>query len=143
MGTYTHTFTFAVDGAWQPVGPASPTRRKNGDTADFFAGLRRFVVRNHMKGCTPTDFHGAWETAGEARRFGSSLSCIDPERFGGPDNVREWCEVVEVAPYWYAPAWGHVRPGDALSGPHDEADEHATVAVPYETMSELVHGKAA
>lgn len=85
--------TLACNGAWQAVCPAF---QFEGRTGDFVAFESRFVVRVFpVFGSTDfVDYHGRWEDREEALKFARTCE--------------RGSQVIEVAPYWYAPAFGRV-----------------------------------
>ncbi len=91
--TETKLVTFKVDGAYRPISlEFGPEDR----TAQYRAHVRKYTVTSGLG----TVFHGDWTTEKQARRFASTCG----------DTPLRRTTVEEVAPYWYAPAFGEVGP---------------------------------
>ncbi len=97
MTNETRFYTFEVDGAYRPVAlfDSDSVLQRGVATAKFTARVRRFVIVS----AAGVEFHGNWTDERAARR-----SCATYPRL--PDASPR---VKEVAPYWYAPAFGKVE----------------------------------
>lgn len=93
----TKTYIFELNGHYRPVallGNCNPQQHSN-RTGEFTAYVRRFVIVSATGGT----HHGNWINEHEAQK-----TCASYPRLPNTSP-----RVEEVAPYWYAPAFGMIE----------------------------------